>query len=87
VLANRFAGYWGGMASAAKLPQKKVQGMLLKNVVPKHPEAIMHTPHAVQWLEFMCEAADEAIRAEEHADEARLLREVRKTRLFSAILY
>ena len=53
--------------------------MLLKNVVPKHPEAIMHTPHAVQWLEFMCEAADEAIRAEEHADEARLLREVRKT--------
>jgi truncated hemoglobin YjbI len=59
--AKWFAGYWGAMAAASAIPQKEVQGMLLKSVVPKHPEAIMHTPHALQWLEFMCEAADEAI--------------------------
>jgi truncated hemoglobin YjbI len=59
--AKWFAGYWGAMATASAISQKEVQGMLLKSVVPKHPEAIMHTPHALQWLEFMCEAADEAI--------------------------
>ena len=43
------------------MPQRKVQGMLLKTLVPKHPEHVMHTPHATEWLQFMCEAADETI--------------------------